>query len=51
MQILGASEQQVRELFEKGISMKPCLIFFDEFDSIVPVRNASHSGVTDRVVN
>lgn len=31
--------------------MKPCLIFFDEFDSIVPVRNAAHSGVTDRVVN
>ena len=26
-------------------------MFFDEFDSIVPVRSSSNSGVTDRVVN
>lgn len=31
--------------------MKPCIIFFDEIDSLVPKRGSNHSGVTDRIVN
>lgn len=29
---------QVRELFERASSAKPCVLFFDEFDSIAPKR-------------
>lgn len=48
---IGASEQNVRELFEKAESVKPCVLFFDEFDSIAPKRGHDSTGVTDRVVN
>ena len=29
---------QVRDLFERAIAAKPCVLFFDEFDSIAPKR-------------
>lgn len=29
---------QVRELFERAVAAKPCVLFFDEFDSIAPKR-------------
>jgi len=48
---IGASEQAVRDIFEKASAQTPCIIFFDEFDSIVPRRNSGSTGVTDRVVN
>ncbi|KAM3137301.1 hypothetical protein pb186bvf_010671 [Paramecium bursaria] len=48
---IGGSEHKVRQLFEQAASISPCIIFFDEFDSIVPIRSSSNSGVTDRVVN
>mgnify|MGYP001173995629 FL=1 len=48
---IGASEQAVRELFERAQSAKPCILFFDEFDSIAPKRGHDSTGVTDRVVN
>lgn len=48
---IGASEQNVRILFEKAIAQKPSLLFFDEFDSLVPKRGSSQSSVTDRIVN
>lgn len=35
---IGASEQNVRELFERAEQQKPCILFFDEFDSLVPKR-------------
>ena len=31
--------------------MKPCVLFFDEIDSLVPKRGSNQSGVTDRIVN
>ena len=40
----------MRELFEKAQQQKPCILFFDEFDSLVPKRGGSTS-VTDRIVN
>ncbi|CCD24458.1 AAA family ATPase peroxin 1 NDAI_0D01440 [Naumovozyma dairenensis CBS 421] len=48
---IGASEQNVRELFERAQSVQPCILFFDEFDSIAPKRGHDSTGVTDRVVN
>ena len=48
---IGASEQNVRDLFEKAMSSKPSILFFDEFDSLVPKRGSSQSAVTDRIVN
>ena len=48
---IGASETAVRDLFRRAASMMPCIIFFDEFDSLAPRRGADSTGVTDRVVN
>lgn len=48
---IGASEQAVRNVFQRAHSAKPCIIFFDEFDSIAPRRGHDSTGVTDRVVN
>ena len=48
---IGASEQSVRELFERAMREKPSVIFFDELDAIVPRRNSDNTGVTDRIVN
>jgi SpoVK/Ycf46/Vps4 family AAA+-type ATPase len=48
---IGASEQKVREVFEKAQAASPCVLFFDEFDSIAPQRGNDNTGVTDRVVN
>ncbi|KAL8595929.1 hypothetical protein ACOMHN_018241 [Nucella lapillus] len=48
---IGASEQAVRDLFIRAQSAKPCILFFDEFDSIAPKRGHDSTGVTDRVVN
>ncbi|KAG0174872.1 Peroxisome biosynthesis protein pex1 [Apophysomyces sp. BC1034] len=48
---IGASEKSVRDLFERAQAAKPCVLFFDEFDSIAPRRGHDSTGVTDRVVN
>lgn len=48
---IGASEKSVRDLFERAESARPCVLFFDEFDSIAPKRGHDSTGVTDRVVN
>ncbi|KAI4194176.1 MAG: hypothetical protein LQ350_007916 [Teloschistes chrysophthalmus] len=48
---IGASEKGVRDLFERAESARPCVLFFDEFDSIAPKRGHDSTGVTDRVVN
>ncbi|XP_013886826.1 peroxisome biogenesis factor 1 [Austrofundulus limnaeus] len=48
---IGASEQGVRDVFRRAQSVKPCILFFDEFDSLAPRRGHDSTGVTDRVVN
>jgi peroxin-1 len=48
---IGQSEKSVRDIFQRARNTKPCLLFFDEFDSIAPMRGHDNSGVTDRVVN
>jgi len=50
---VGESEKAIRETFKKARQVAPCVIFFDEIDSIAPMRNAtSEDGkVSERVVN
>lgn len=48
---IGASEEAVRNIFLKAQNAKPCIIFFDEFESLAPRRGHDNTGVTDRVVN
>ncbi|KAG0147399.1 hypothetical protein CROQUDRAFT_106465 [Cronartium quercuum f. sp. fusiforme G11] len=50
---IGESESKVRGVFERARSSKPCVIFFDELDSLAPRRgNQSDSGgVMDRIVS
>ncbi|MEM2928638.1 MAG: CDC48 family AAA ATPase [Nitrososphaerota archaeon] len=49
---VGESEKAIREIFRKARETAPCIIFFDELDSIAPRRGIhGDSGVTDRIVN
>lgn len=49
---VGASEKGVREVFRKARQAAPCIVFFDEIDSLTPVRGAGRdSGATERVVS
>lgn len=48
---IGESEQKIRDVFERAQAASPCIVFFDEFDSVAPQRGLDNSGVTDRVVN
>ncbi|MCY3411496.1 MAG: CDC48 family AAA ATPase [Candidatus Heimdallarchaeota archaeon] len=48
---VGDSEKGVREIFRKARSATPCIIFFDEMDSIASSRNSNSSEVIKRVVS
>ncbi|MCH8067582.1 MAG: AAA family ATPase, partial [Nanoarchaeota archaeon] len=49
---VGESEKAVREVFKKARQVSPCIIFFDEIDSLAPKRGmSSDSHVSERVVN
>ncbi|KAF3655931.1 Cell division cycle protein 48 -like protein [Capsicum annuum] len=49
----GESEANVREIFDKARASAPCVLFFDELDSIATQRGSSvgDSGGADRVLN
>ncbi len=49
---VGESERGVREIFRKARQAAPCVIFFDEVESVAPVRGlGGDSMVTERVVS
>jgi len=49
---VGESERGIREVFKKAKQASPCIVFFDELDSLVPARTqSSDSHVTERVVS
>lgn len=49
----GESEANVRNIFDKARGAAPCVLFFDELDSIAKARggNTGDSGASDRVIN
>merc|ERR1712146_349652 len=49
----GESEANVRELFDKARAAAPCILFFDEMDSIAKARGSGAGGseAGDRVIN
>ncbi|KAF6261897.1 cell division cycle protein 48 [Scenedesmus sp. NREL 46B-D3] len=50
----GESEANVREIFDKARGSAPCVLFFDELDSIAVQRGSSSGdagGAADRVLN
>ncbi len=49
---VGESEKAIREVFRKARLAAPSIIFFDEIDSLIPVRGtSSDSNVTERVIS
>jgi transitional endoplasmic reticulum ATPase len=48
---VGESEKALREIFKKAKQAAPCIIFFDEIDSIVPVRGRGNdNSTTERII-
>jgi transitional endoplasmic reticulum ATPase len=53
-QYFGESEANVRELFDKARAASPCILMFDEIDSIAKARGSGGAGGSeagDRVIN
>lgn len=48
---VGESERAVRTCFQRAKNSAPCVIFFDEFDSLCPKRSGSDVNGASRVVN
>ena len=40
---VGESEKAVRQLFKRANSSAPCVIFFDELDSLCPKRGSENN--------
>lgn len=41
---VGESENLIKKVFEKAKKLKPCVLFFDEFDALIPARKYFSSG-------
>ena len=49
---VGKSEEGMRKIFERARQVAPCIIFFDEIDSLAGKRGIDHgTKVTERVLN
>jgi len=49
---VGESERGISEIFRRARQASPCVVFFDEIDSIAPIRGAGgETAVTERVVS
>eukprot|EP01066_Platyproteum_vivax_P004594 Platyproteum_vivax@DN15955_c0_g1_i1.p1 len=48
---VGESEKGVRQVFSRARASAPCVIFFDELDSLVPERSKEGNSSSERVVN
>lgn len=50
---IGESEANVRRVFQRARDARPCIVFFDELDSVAPKRGnqGDSGGVMDRIVS
>jgi peroxin-6 len=50
---IGESEANVRRVFQRARDARPCVVFFDELDSVAPARGkqGDSGGVMDRIVS
>jgi len=50
---IGESEANVRKVFQRARDARPCVVFFDELDSLAPKRgdHGDSGGVMDRIVS
>ena len=50
---IGDSEANVRRVFQRARDARPCVVFFDELDSVAPRRGnqGDSGGVMDRIVS
>ncbi len=49
---VGKSEEGMRKIFERARQVAPCIVFFDEIDSLAGRRGEEHgTKVTERVLN
>ncbi|KAI8872210.1 AAA-domain-containing protein, partial [Ramicandelaber brevisporus] len=50
---IGESEANVRRVFQRARDARPCVVFFDELDSLAPRRGqqGDSGGVMDRIVS
>jgi transitional endoplasmic reticulum ATPase len=51
---VGESEKGIREVFRKARQASPCVVFFDELDSVAPHRSSGERGdshMTERIVS
>lgn len=50
---IGESEANVRRVFQRARDASPCVVFFDELDSVAPKRGnqGDSGGVMDRIVS
>lgn len=48
---VGESEKHIREIFKKAKQASPCIIFFDEIDTLLPVRGSdNYSDVSEKII-
>lgn len=46
----GESEKNIRDIFDEAMRLAPCLVFFDELDSIAGKRDSAQKAMEGRIV-
>jgi transitional endoplasmic reticulum ATPase len=47
---VGESERAIREVFRKARQSAPCIVFFDEIDTLAPPRSGGSQQASERIV-
>lgn len=47
----GESEKKLREIFQKAKQVAPCIIFFDEIESLAPTRGIGTHEASERLIS
>ncbi|MFX0063979.1 MAG: CDC48 family AAA ATPase [Candidatus Hermodarchaeota archaeon] len=48
---VGESEKAIREIFRKAKLAEPCLVFFDEINTLAPTRGSQSSEISGKVIS